>query len=133
MPSSWIVSWTVATGSGGADAVNRPAGCDPGVVGGACAVFRAVTDDARIAAHVAGARSVLEQVRIVLFLPDEDQMRGGHELSDERAAGCGAGERIGSYAPPAVTVAIFAVEPELLFLDVGLLQEHLSAFHRGTG
>ena len=69
------------------DAVHRPAGGLPGVVRGARPERPLVGDDARVAPDLLRALGVAEEVRVVPLLPDEDQVRGGHELGDERAAG----------------------------------------------
>src|SRR5579862_5265743 len=115
-----------------ADAVHGPPGREPGVVGSAGAELRAIADDARVAAHVARAPRLLEQVGVVLLLPDEDQVRGGHELGDERAARCGTRERIGAHAPPPVVVVSVVLLPELGVDDERLLEDDLSLLHPGT-
>ena len=100
----------------GFDAVHRPAGGDPGVVRRAGAELGAVAGDARVAADVARPRGVPQQVRVVELLPDEDQVRGGHELGDERAAGRRARKRVGPDAEPAVVVGVLVVLPELVLV-----------------
>ena len=57
-----------------------------------------------------------EQVRVVALLPDEHEVRRGHELRDEPAPVCRAGKRIGAHAPPAGMVVRVVVEPERLVL-----------------
>ena len=47
-----------------------------------------------------------EQVRIVALLPDEHEVRRGHEVRDERAPLGRARERIGADAVPAAVVAV---------------------------
>ena len=63
----------------------------PRVVRGARPEAVLVRDDARVAADLLRALRVPEQVRVVALLPDEDEMRGGHEVGDERAALAGHG------------------------------------------
>src|SRR5207253_11461328 len=103
-----------------ADAVHRPARGLPRVVRGARPVLGDVVDDARVAADVLRALRVVEQVRIVALLPDEDQMRGRHEDRDERAPRRGTREWIGADAAPAFMVAAI-LRPELLVLRLQLL------------
>ena len=57
-----------------------------------------------------------EQVRVVSFLPDEDQMRGGHELGHEGTPLGRARERICADARPAGMIAGVVVLPELFVL-----------------
>jgi hypothetical protein len=68
----------------------------------------------RVAADLLRAFRVPEEVRVVALLPDEDQMRGGHELRDEFAAGSRARERRRRHAEPAGVVVIAVLPPELL-------------------
>ena len=78
----------------------------PMVVRSAWPELGAVPGDAWVAPYVAGARRVPQQIGVVGRLPDQDQMRRGHELGDEAAAGGGARKRIGADAKPAVVVAV---------------------------
>ena len=55
-----------------------------------------------------------QEIRVVGLLPDENQVRGGHEVGDERAAARGTGERIGADAEPATVVGAVVFRPELL-------------------
>ena len=88
------------------DAVDGPARGFPRVVRRAGAERGLVRHDARIAPDLLRTPGVTQQVRVVALLPDEDQVRGRHELGDERAALGGARERIGRDAePPAVVLA----------------------------
>ena len=100
------------------DAVDGAAGRLPGVVRGARAELPLVRDDPRVAPHVLRALRVPEQVRVVALLPDEDQVRGGHELGDEAAVRRRAGEPVGPHAEPARVVGRL-VEPELVLDVVG--------------
>ena len=84
-----------------ADAVDRSPGRLPCVVRRARPERRLVVDDTRIAADLHRTRRVAQQVRVVSLLPDEHEMRGGHELRDERATGRRTGKRIGAHAVPA--------------------------------
>src|SRR5260221_14755100 len=118
------------------DAVNGPAGGDPRVVRGARPELGAVPGHPWVAADVAGAGRVAQQVRVVERLPDEDQMRRGHELGDERTALRRARKRIRAHAEPAVVPALGVVLPELeLAVDDNrlLLEEDLPALHREQG
>jgi hypothetical protein len=58
-----------------------------------------------------------QEVRVVALLPDEDQVRRGHELGDEGAAGRGTRKRVGGHAEPARVVLAALVDPQLLGLD----------------
>ena len=93
-------AWTCRS-SLAADAVYGPAGGFPGVVRGARPETGLVLDDARVPADLLRALGVAQQVRVVALLPDEDQMRRGHELGDEVAPVRRARERIGRDAVPA--------------------------------
>src|SRR5262245_16070809 len=115
------------------DAVHRPSGGDPGVVRGARPVRRLVADDARITADVAGPRCVAEEIRVVVLLPAQDQVRRGHERRDVRAAGRRTRKRIGPHAPPAVVVGGVVVVPDLLVLDDLVLEDDGSLLHRRKG
>ena len=117
------------------DAVHRAAGGDPRVVRGARAVLGAVAGDARVAADVARARGVTQEVRVVVLLPHEDQVRRGHELGDERAAGGRARERIRAHAEPPVVVTTLVVLPQLDVFELGdaVLENDLPALHRAQG
>ena len=103
--------------AGRLDAVDRTAGRLPQVVRGARAERGLVLDDARVAADLLRPLGVAEQVRVVALLPDEDEVRGGHELGDEGAAGGGTRERVGADAEPAGVVGAGVVGPELLLLE----------------
>jgi len=106
----------------GLDAVHRTAGGDPGVVRGAGAELALVADHAGVAPDVPGTSSVPQQVRIVQFLPHEDEVRRRHELGDERAARGRTRKRIGANAVPARAVVVVVVLPELFFAEeLGLL------------
>ena len=59
---------------------------------------------------------VAQQVRVVLLLPHEDQVRRRHEVGHVRAAGRRARKRVGADAEPAVAATCVIVEPELLLL-----------------
>src|SRR5262245_27452385 len=69
-----------------------------------------------------------EEVGVVALLPDQHEMRGGHEVCDERAALGRAREGIGSDTEPAAVVAVVVTFPKLL---LGL--EHLVREHDRTG
>jgi hypothetical protein len=56
----------------------------------------------------------MEEIRVVALLPDEDEVRGGHEDGDEIAAPRRARERIRPDAIPAAVVDDVVVPPELL-------------------
>ena len=58
-----------------------------------------------------------EQVWVVSLLPDEHEVRCGHELGHEPAPVRGARERVGAHAPPARMVVRIVVEPERLVLE----------------
>src|SRR5205823_8684192 len=72
---------------------------------------------------------LLQQVRVVLLLPDEDQVRGGHELRDELTARSRTRKRIRPDAPPPVAIGAVVAEPELLLRDVCLLEDELALLH----
>src|SRR5207248_7605066 len=112
-----------------ADAVDGPAGRDPRVVRRARAIVGLIADDPRIASDVECARRVLEEVGIVLLLPDEDQVRRGHEVGDERTAVRRARKRISAYAPPAGAIVRVVVECKVLLLDEGLVVDRHSPLH----
>lgn len=57
-----------------------------------------------------------KEVRVVALLPDEDEMRSGHELRHESAPLGRAGERIRADARPAGMIAGIVVSPELFLL-----------------
>jgi len=118
------------------DAVDGASSGFPCVVGGARAVRALVRDDPRVSAHLLGALSVPEQVRVVPLLPDEDQVCRGHEVGDERAAGRGARKRVRAHAEPPAVVATVVLLPELLVrLEVHVGQHNGTAprlrLHRG--
>src|SRR5215213_126682 len=71
------------------DAVDGPAGRLPRVVGRARTERRFVRLDARVTADFLRALRMMEEVRIVALLPDEYEMRGSHEVGNERAAARG--------------------------------------------
>src|SRR3954471_16103131 len=112
-----------------ANAVNGAAGGDPRVIRRARAVLLLVPDDPWVAADVECARRVLEQVRIVLLFPHEDQVRGRHEVGDVRTAARRTREGIGADAPPAAMIGVVVVGPELFLLDEGLLVDGHSPLH----
>src|SRR5439155_24977740 len=102
-----------------------PTGRVPRVVGGAGTEHRLVTDHMRVPADLLRPPGVPEQVRVVSLLPDEDQVRGGHELRDEAAARGGAGKGIGGDAPPAGVIGAVVLPPEFLFAEsLELLDQH---------
>ena len=79
---------------------------------------RSRRDDPRVAADLHRALRVPEQVRIVALLPDEDEVRRGHEVGHERAAVGRAGKGIGANAEPAGVVVVGVVDPvELVLLE----------------
>ena len=96
--------------------MHRPARSLPGVVGRARAERWLIGGYAWVAAHFHGALRVPEEVRVVAFLPDEHEVRSGHELGDERAPGGRTRERISADAPPAAVVTSVVLAPELLLL-----------------
>src|SRR5213079_570477 len=98
-----------------ADAVHRAPCRLPRVVRGARAEVDLVGDDPRVAAYLLRTLRVAEEVRVVLLLPDEHEMRGGHERRHEEAAGRRTRERIGADAEPA-DVLMPVLGPELLGL-----------------
>src|SRR5581483_10381495 len=55
--------------------------------------------------------------RVVLLLPDEDQVRGRHVVGHERAAARRARKRVCPDAEPAGAIGVLVVEGELLVLD----------------
>ena len=83
--------------------------------------------DARIAADLLGPLRVMQQVGIVPLLPDEDQMRGGHEDRHERAARRGTRERVRPDAEPATVIGAVFASPEFLFPGELLLGQSRSA------
>src|SRR5919198_1618885 len=93
------------------NAVDGPARGLPRVVRGAGAERRLVPDDARVAADLLRALRVPEKVRVVALLPHEDEVRGGHEVGDERAVLRGARERVGADAEPTGVVVAAFVRP----------------------
>src|ERR1044072_7022871 len=97
-------------------AVTRPPRRLPRVVRGTRAEIDLVRDDPRVAANLFRPLGVPQQVRVVLLLPDEHEVRGGHERRDEGASGSRTWERIGADAEPA-DVLVAVLRPEL----VGLL------------
>src|SRR5207253_1918486 len=117
-------AWTARTRAGSLpDAVNRTTRGLPRVVRRARPVRRRVGHDARVAADLEGAPRVPEQVRVVALLPDEDQVRRGHELGDEVATGGGTRERVGAHAEPALVVLAALVGPQALFLGEPVVLE----------
>ena len=65
-----------------------------------------------------------QQVRVVALLPDEHEVRRGHELGDERATGGGARKRIGAHAVPAGMLLAVVAGPDLLvYLGSGRLDD----------
>src|SRR4029079_9555230 len=88
---------------------------------------------ARVAADIARAGGVTQEVRVVDLLPDEDQVRRGHELRDEGAAVSRAREWVGPDAEPPVVVAV-VVLPELFFiLDDRVVEDGMPALHPEQG
>ncbi len=55
-----------------------------------------------------------QEVRIVPLLPDEDEVRCGHELGDERALVGRARKRVRTDAEPPRVVGARIIRPELL-------------------
>jgi hypothetical protein len=55
-----------------------------------------------------------EEVRVVALLPNENQVRSGHELGHEAAPLGGARKRIGADTRPAGVITCVVVLPELL-------------------
>ena len=74
---------TAARSRRGADAVHGATSRNPRVVRGAGPELGAVTRDARVTSDVSRARGVPQQIGIVGRLPDQDEMRRGHEFRDE--------------------------------------------------
>ena len=100
MPLTWIVSVCVATATCGSRA--RAAGRLPRVVRRARPEAGVVGDDPRVASDLHRARGVAEQVRVVALLPDEHEMRRGHEDRDDVDTGAGHGtDRCGRSDQPA--------------------------------
>lgn len=58
-----------------------------------------------------------EEVRVVTFLPDEDQMRCCHEVGHELATLSWTGKRIRTHARPPGVIARVVLVPELLLFD----------------
>src|SRR5439155_26446719 len=104
-------------------AMNRPPRRLPRVVRRARPVRGRVGNDSRIAPDLLGSARMTEQVRIVALLPHEDQMRSGHELGHEDAAGGGTGEGVGADAEPPVVVVTALVGPQLLLVRERVLLE----------
>src|SRR6185436_6769779 len=89
----------------------------PRVVRRARPVLGRVLLDARVPPDLLRALRVVEEIRIVALLPDEDQVRRGHEVGDEIAAVRRTRERIRPDAEPAGVVVSAVVRPERLDLD----------------
>src|SRR5579859_223880 len=116
-----------STGLLAADAVHRPPGSLPGVVRGARTEVALVVDDPRVAADLHRTLRVAEEVRVVLLLPDEHEVRRSHEDRDEIAAGRRTRERVGAHAEPADVLGA-VLRPELLgLLGNAVLHEPASA------
>src|SRR5437773_2776844 len=130
----------------------RARGVEPGglprVIRRARAEVGLVLDDTGAAPDLLGAAGMSQQVGIVTLLPDQNQVRGGHELRDEVTAGSRARERDGGDAVPAGVVRLAALGPQLLFavlehlvleqrppdlLDPGLRHAHTVARGAKTG
>ena len=110
------------------DAVHRASRGLPRVVRRARPEAGLVADDPRIPPYLLCALRVPEEVRVVAFLPDENEMGRGHEVGDEEAALGRAGEGIRADTEPATMVPVVVAQPQLfvrLALDVGE--------HRGAG
>src|SRR5207302_3234519 len=88
-------------GSLATNPVHRASRRLPGVVGGIRAESRLVGDDVRIATDLLRALRVPQEVRVVTLLPDEDEMRGGHEVGDEGATRGRARKGVRANAEPA--------------------------------
>src|SRR5829696_9654805 len=78
-----------------------------------------VVDDRRVATDLLRALRMAEEVRVVAFLPDEDEVHGRHEEGDEIAARRRARKRVGADAEPAGMVGSSLLRPE------GLLEDRL--------
>src|SRR4029077_16597605 len=100
-----------------ANSVHGTAGGLPGVVRGARTEPGLVRNHARIAPDLFRARGVAQQVRVVALLPDEHEVRRGHEVGHERAALGRTGKRIGADAEPAGVIVPVLPAPELLELE----------------
>jgi hypothetical protein len=71
---------------------------------------------------------VPEEIRVVPFLPHEDEVRSGHEDGDERARRGRAREGIGANAEPAGVIVVGVVGPELLvFLEQLVVEDQRPA------
>src|SRR3970282_2325391 len=97
-----------------ADAVHGAPRRFPRVVGGARTEGALVGDDPGVPAHFLRPLCVPEEVGIVALLPDENEMRGGHEVGDESATRSGARKGIRPDAEPPAVVAALVLTPELL-------------------
>src|SRR5207244_12642689 len=98
--------------------LRRPSVRLPPVLGRARPECRLIRDDARVAPDLFRASGVAQQIRVVALLPDEHEVRCGHELRDERTPRSRAWEWISAYAiPPGVLLAVLA-GPDLL-VDLG--------------
>src|SRR5215831_14620198 len=97
-----------------AHCVHRAAGGFPRVVRGARAEEGLVADNTRVATDLFRASGVAKEIGVVLLLPDEDQVRRGHELCDELAARRRTGKGIGRDAVPAGVIRLSRLAPELL-------------------
>jgi hypothetical protein len=95
----------------------RPPRRFPGVVGGARTKRALEVDNPGVATYLLGTLGVSEEIGVVPVLPDEDQMRRGHELGDESAARGRAGKRFGRNAKPAAVILFAVIGPELFLLD----------------
>ena len=69
----------------------------------------------------------MQQVGIVPLLPDEDQVRGGHEAGYERAAAGGTGEGVRPDAEPAGVIGAALASPQFLLPGELLLGQGRSA------
>src|SRR5205823_13546443 len=99
-----------------------PAGRLPRVVRRAGPEGQLVFRDPRVSSDFLCASRVPQEIRVVGLLPDENQMRGSHEICNERAATRGTGEGIGADTEPAAVVGAVVLRPEL-FVGEELLVE----------
>src|SRR5207248_8432972 len=100
-----------------ADSVHGTARRLPRVVRRARPERGLVRDDAGIAADLLRSAGMTEEVGIVALLPNEHEMRGGHELGDIRASRRRARERVGADTEPARMLAVLFALPELFVFD----------------